>query len=46
MTDKTPTMTKDEDYSIAIMARDYKGVNNHGMNVVVEVYEIEDEADL
>ena len=42
-TDKFPTVTKDEDYSISIMARDYKGVQNHGMNIVVEVYEVTDE---
>jgi len=42
MTHKKETIEKQEPYSISIMARDFKGMNNHGANIVVEVYELEE----
>ena len=30
ITDKFPTVVKQEDYALSIMARDFKGMNNHG----------------
>lgn len=43
ITDKFPTVVKQEDYALSIMARDFKGMNNHGANIVIEIYEVDSE---
>lgn len=43
ITDKYPTVVKQEDYALSIMARDFKGMNNHGANIVIEIYEVDSE---
>lgn len=36
---------KQSDVSVTLLARNYKGLSNTGSNIVLEIFEVEDEPD-